>query len=190
MVELYGFRSQSRDAPFIQRGARDYKPQTTALYAQRAGRLPTSGDRAGGDARNAAGLGDEPRQGLAEISRIQAVDVVMPTRDGIEIRKRCVSRPSEHQAILLHQFGLSLPPGLGVDRHVDGAKCSEDFQPKTALACSRGRFQMRTAEVGLGEGAECSVARAFGRDRHGRYSRPILCERWKVNPGTLFAPRF
>jgi transposase len=60
----------------------------------------------------AAGLGDEPRKVLQEISRIQAVDVVLPTREGIELRKRCVSRPTEHQAILLFKLGLSLPQSL------------------------------------------------------------------------------
>ena len=60
----------------------------------------------------AAGLGDEPRKVLAEIARVQAVDVVLPTRDGIEIRKRCVSRPTEHQSILLYKLGLELPQNL------------------------------------------------------------------------------
>ncbi len=31
------------------------------------------------------------------------------TRTGISIRKRCVSRPTEHQAILLQRLGLELP---------------------------------------------------------------------------------
>lgn len=59
-----------------------------------------------------AGLGDEPRKVLAEIARIQAVDVILPTRQGIEIRKRCVTRPSEHQSILLYKLGLELPRTL------------------------------------------------------------------------------
>jgi hypothetical protein len=33
----------------------------------------------------------------------------LPTLDGVEIRKPCVSRPSEHQAILPHKLGLELP---------------------------------------------------------------------------------
>jgi len=37
------------------------------------------------------------------------VDVILPTRSGIEIRRRCVSQPTEHQAILLHHLGLHLP---------------------------------------------------------------------------------
>jgi transposase len=60
----------------------------------------------------AAGLGDEPRKVLEEIARIQVVDVVMPTRCGVEIRRRYVQRPTDHQAILLHRLGLHLPDRL------------------------------------------------------------------------------
>jgi hypothetical protein len=34
---------------------------------------------------------------------------VLPTRNGIEIRKRCLTKPTDHQSILLHQLGFSLP---------------------------------------------------------------------------------
>jgi hypothetical protein len=62
-----------------------------------------------------AGLGDEPRRRVIdELSRIRLVDVVLPTRSGIEIRRRCVSQPSDHQAILLHHLGLHLPSHLPV----------------------------------------------------------------------------
>jgi transposase len=61
---------------------------------------------------HAVGLGEEPRKILAELSQIRLVDVVLPTRDGLELRKRCVSRPTEHQAILLQRLGLSLPTHL------------------------------------------------------------------------------
>jgi hypothetical protein len=61
-----------------------------------------------------AGLGDEPRKVLEEIGRIGVVDVVMSTSEGIEIRKRCVTRPTEHQAILLHRLNLHLPDALEV----------------------------------------------------------------------------
>ena len=57
----------------------------------------------------AAGLGDEPRRVLADLSEINLVDVVLPTRTGIDIRRRCVTQPREHQAILLHRMGLRLP---------------------------------------------------------------------------------
>jgi transposase len=58
---------------------------------------------------SAAGLGDEPRRVLDELSKINMVDVVLPTRCGVEIRRRCVTQPTEHQAILLQRLGLRLP---------------------------------------------------------------------------------
>ena len=59
-----------------------------------------------------AGLGDEPRRVFKELQDIRVVDVVLPTRQGVEIRKRCVTKPSEHQQILLHKLGLHLPSRL------------------------------------------------------------------------------
>jgi transposase len=59
-----------------------------------------------------AGLGDEPRRVLDELAEIRLVDVVLPTRDGIEIRQRCVARPTEHQQILLDRLQLRLPFGV------------------------------------------------------------------------------
>jgi transposase len=56
-----------------------------------------------------AGLGDEPRRVLDELSEIRLVDVVLPTRSGINIRRRCISRPSAHQQILLDHLRLKLP---------------------------------------------------------------------------------
>jgi transposase len=56
-----------------------------------------------------AGLGDEPRRVFAELSEIKTVDVVLPTSTGATIRKRCVTRPTDHQAILLQRLGLHLP---------------------------------------------------------------------------------
>jgi transposase len=58
---------------------------------------------------HAAGLGDEPRRILDELSKITMVDVVLPTRCGAEIRRRCITQPTEHQAILLSRLGLRLP---------------------------------------------------------------------------------
>jgi len=46
------------------------------------------------------------------LGRITAVDVVLPTREGIEIRKRCITCPDDHQAILLQRLGLHLPSHL------------------------------------------------------------------------------
>jgi len=56
-----------------------------------------------------AGLGDEPRQVFDEIAQLRLVDVILPTRTGIEIRKRCITRPTRHQAVLLQRLGLHLP---------------------------------------------------------------------------------
>jgi transposase len=60
----------------------------------------------------AAGLGDEPRRIFDELGKISLVDVVLPTREGPEIRRRCVRRPTDHQAILLDRLGLTLPPQI------------------------------------------------------------------------------
>ena len=61
-----------------------------------------------------AGLGEEPRRVFDELARIKAVDVLLPTRSGIEIRRRCVTRPTDHQAILLQRLGLTLPTHLPI----------------------------------------------------------------------------
>jgi transposase len=61
-----------------------------------------------------AGIGDEPRRVFDEIAQIRVVDVVMPTRQGPVIRKRCVTRPTDHQAILLQRLGLHLPSSTNV----------------------------------------------------------------------------
>ena len=57
---------------------------------------------------NRAGLGDEPRKIFTELEQISLVDVVLPTRAGISIRKRCVSHSTDHQAILLQRLGLEI----------------------------------------------------------------------------------
>lgn len=59
-----------------------------------------------------AGLGDEPRRVLAELAELRTVDAVLPTRDGPEIRTRCITQPSEHQQILLQHLGLTVPSHL------------------------------------------------------------------------------
>ena len=63
-----------------------------------------------------AGLGDEPRRVLSELSDLRVMDVILPTADGIELHQRCVSRPSDHQAILLHALGLELPKNISQSR--------------------------------------------------------------------------
>jgi hypothetical protein len=59
-----------------------------------------------------AGLGDEPRKVLYELGLIRSVDVILPTQAGPELRLRCVSEPTPHQAILLDKLGLQLPRRL------------------------------------------------------------------------------
>jgi transposase len=60
----------------------------------------------------AAGLGDEPRRVLDELSELRSIDVVLPTSSGTPIRKRCITKPTAHQTILLHHLGLPLPSHL------------------------------------------------------------------------------
>jgi transposase len=59
-----------------------------------------------------AGLGDEPRKVFDEIAQIKVVDVILPTKKGIEIRKSCVTSPTEAQEVLLQRLGLSVPKYL------------------------------------------------------------------------------
>jgi transposase len=59
-----------------------------------------------------AGLGHEPRRVLEELSQIRSIDVILPTKTGIDIRKRCVTKPTDHQAILLRHLKLTLPSSL------------------------------------------------------------------------------
>ena len=61
-----------------------------------------------------AGLGDEPRKVLGELEEIKTVDVILPTRAGTLIRKRRVTCPTDHQAILLHRLGFRLPAHLEI----------------------------------------------------------------------------
>ena len=56
-----------------------------------------------------AGLGDEPRKIFQELSQIKLTDVILPTRNGKEIKLRCVETPSRHQMILLQRLKLNLP---------------------------------------------------------------------------------
>jgi transposase len=65
-----------------------------------------------------AGLGDEPRRVFDELAQIQMVDVVLPTRSGVELRRRCVAQPTGHQAILLARLGLALPTNVKMLQNV------------------------------------------------------------------------
>jgi transposase len=59
-----------------------------------------------------AGLGHEPRRVLDELSQIRSIDVLLPTKNGPTVRRRCITKPTEHQAILLGHLGLTLPTAL------------------------------------------------------------------------------
>jgi len=56
-----------------------------------------------------ADLGNEPRQVFDEIAQIKMVDVIMPTKQGTVITKRCISQPTKAQAVLLQRLNLYLP---------------------------------------------------------------------------------
>jgi len=51
-----------------------------------------------------AGLGDEPRKVLRELAQIKLSDVILPTRNGTEIRLRRLETPDAHQQILLQRL--------------------------------------------------------------------------------------
>ena len=59
-----------------------------------------------------AGLGDEPRKVIEEIKKLQLTDVVLPTRNGVDIRLRCVSTPEPDLATLLQRLKLKPPARL------------------------------------------------------------------------------
>jgi len=61
-----------------------------------------------------AGLGNETRKVFDEIAQVKVVDIVLLTKQGPEIRKRCVAQPTEAQAILLQRLRLHLPQRLKI----------------------------------------------------------------------------
>jgi hypothetical protein len=65
-----------------------------------------------------AGLGDEPRKVIAEFKNLQLSDVVLPTRKGVNIRLRCVSKPDADLALLMHKLKLKPPARLTPDRNL------------------------------------------------------------------------
>jgi transposase len=65
-----------------------------------------------------AGLGNEPRIVVEELKHLSLVDVVLPTRKGVDIRLRCVSKPEHHLAILLHKLNLRPPPRLDMKHNL------------------------------------------------------------------------
>jgi transposase len=65
----------------------------------------------------AGGLGEAPRPLVEELSTIKSGDVVLPTRTadntaGPTLVVRCVTRPDEHQAVLLQRLGMEVPNQL------------------------------------------------------------------------------
>jgi len=65
-----------------------------------------------------AGMGDEPRKVLDELKQIIVVDVILPTRCGRQIRRRCISQPTQQQQILLDRLKLRLPKALSFTERV------------------------------------------------------------------------
>ena len=61
-----------------------------------------------------ADLGDEPRKVFDEIAQIKTVDVVVPTKRGVTIRKRCIAQPSKAQFTLLQKLHLYLPQRMKI----------------------------------------------------------------------------
>lgn len=59
-----------------------------------------------------AGLGDEPRNVLHELGAIKLVDVILPTKGGVDLRRRCLAQPTKTQAILLDRLALRLPTAI------------------------------------------------------------------------------
>jgi transposase len=59
-----------------------------------------------------AGLGNEPRKVIEEIKQLTMMDIVLPTRKGIDIRLRCVSKPDKPLQILLQRLKLNPPERL------------------------------------------------------------------------------
>jgi len=56
-----------------------------------------------------ASLGSGPRRLLDELSEPRMMDVLLPTRSGVVIRRRCFSKQTDHQTILLDHLNLCLP---------------------------------------------------------------------------------
>jgi len=72
-----------------------------------------------------AGLGNSIPTLLEEFARIQSTDVVLPVRDGRNVRLRCIVRPDRAQSILLDHLGLILPERLKIPKGIH--KCSANF---------------------------------------------------------------
>ena len=65
-----------------------------------------------------AGLGSEPRKVFDEIAQIKVVDVILPTKQGLLIRNRCIAQPTKAQAVLLQVLQLHLPQRMKIYENV------------------------------------------------------------------------
>ena len=57
----------------------------------------------------ASGLGTAPRPLLERIATIRSMDVILPTKTGVDLRLRVVSQPEKPLAMLLDRLSLLLP---------------------------------------------------------------------------------
>lgn len=72
-----------------------------------------------------AGLGNSPRTLLEEFARIDAHDVILPTKELGEIRLRCVTQPDAAQAALLDRLGVVLPKRIRLPAIVIGVPAEQ-----------------------------------------------------------------
>ncbi len=62
-----------------------------------------------------AGLGDEPRKLIQMLKAMTLVDVILPTRKGVDIRLQCVSKPDKDLAWMLQKLQIVPPERLKKD---------------------------------------------------------------------------
>jgi len=78
-----------------------------------------------------SGLGRGFRTVVEEFARIKCCEVVLPTSTGRQLQLRCITKPDEHQRILLKRLGAAIPSRLGRPQWrkmiETGAKCSANF---------------------------------------------------------------
>jgi hypothetical protein len=51
-----------------------------------------------------------------ELATIQMVDVVLPTKRGVDIRIQCITQPDKHQAVLMQRLKMKLPETLDIQK--------------------------------------------------------------------------
>lgn len=65
-----------------------------------------------------AGIGNSPRKLIEELANIHSMDVVLPLREGPELRLRCVSQPEKSQQILLDRLKIYPPKRINRIKNV------------------------------------------------------------------------